>query len=155
MNVTRENLLAATTAAITNYETKREIFDAAAARYVDAINTEAETKAMSRQRELRDALSVAIKAKKPLSADQIEKIGGGSSYVSNFSVSRRERTTDAPASFTLDGVKYARPGRVNLEDLKALKSTLENVVEEMISDGQLQRLGFKNMGWVFRAAVAN
>lgn len=50
-------------------------------------------------------------------------------------------------------IRGVRRKQVPKTDLLALRDLLEAIEDETITDGQLQRLGFKNMAWVFRAAV--
>lgn len=153
MNVTRENLLATATDAIDRYT-------AASARYAEGVakwkkqnRAKQIADTVTRQKRLRDALSKGLRSGKPLTSDQLSAaLGSNSSYVTSVGT---PGANDAPRKFTLDGVLYERPDGVPLADLRALKALLETVVEDTISDGQLQRLGFKNMGWVFRAAMAN
>lgn len=152
MNVTREVLLDTTTAAIENYTAAKAEYDEGAKIWKARDRAKRVADALNRQKKVRDALSAGLKAKKPLTQDQLRDLLGGRSYVSEVAVAAAQ---DAPRRFVLDGVTYEQPKGVPLADLQALKVTLESVLEENISDGQLQRLGFKNMGWVFRAAVAN
>lgn len=152
MNVTRQVLLETTTTAIEKYTAARTEYDKGAKKWRERATTRENADALERQKRCRDAMSAGLKSKKPLTVDQIRDALGGRSYFSDLAV---RSVGDPPRRFVLDGVTYERPSSVPLEDLKALKTTLESVLEETISDGQLQRLGFKNMGWVFRAAVAN
>lgn len=152
MQVSRAVLLETTSSAIERYEKAQAAYSEGAKRWKAQHRKTQVSDALAKQKRARDALSTAVKARKPLTQDQIRDALGGRSYLSDLCV---PSPTDPPRRFTLDGVVYQRPDGVPLTDLKALQKTLESVLEDIISDGQLQRLGFKNMGWVFRAAMTN
>lgn len=152
MNVTRAVLLDATTDALDKYTKARAEYDKGAKAWKERERAKEQQRALDLQRKARDILSAGLKAKKPVGVDEIRDALGGRSYFTDLAP---RSISDPPRRFVLDGVSYERPQGVPVDDLKALKTTLESVLEETISDGQLQRLGFKNMGWVFRAAVAN
>lgn len=153
MQVSRSVLLATTTDAIERYEKARATYDEGVKAWKVADRLKRRTDALERQKKLRDLLSAGQKAKKPVTALEIEAVlPGRSSYASSVGV---QGSQDPPRSFVVGGAVYKRPEGIPLADLKALEKTLESVLEDIISDGQLQRLGFKNMGWVFRAAMAN
>lgn len=154
MNVTVKDLLEATTKTIDQYETAKSDYDAAAKIWATRDLRSRKAKAIDKQRILRDRLSEGLKAKRPLTIDELRAaVGDQSSYIYNLGASVKRQ--DAPASFVLDGVTFKRPQSVRIDDLKALKAVLEAVTDETISDAQLARLGFKNMGWVFRGLVSN
>lgn len=152
MQVSTAVLLETTTRAIERYEKARVTYDEGVRLWKAQNRKRLTEKALERQKRARDALSVGLKAKKPLTVDQLRDALGGRSYISDLGV---ERAGDPPRRFTVNLTDYTRPDGVPLADLKALKSLLESVEETTISDGQLQRLGFKNLGWIFRAAVTN
>jgi len=158
MNVKKQVLLDAAQTAQDTYKAKRERYDQAAAEYRKRVDLKSATDAMERQKLLRDALSAAIKAKKPLTVAELERDASKYTNDRNWGYLKyvgSETIKDIPRRFVLDGVTYEPPAAIPQADLQGLIAVLEAVEEDVISDGQLQRFGFKNMAWVLRAAVAN
>lgn len=158
MNVTTKDLIDAAQKALDNHAAAKARYEAAQKRWLVADTAGRKLKALRQQKALRDGLSAAIKKGHPLTAAELKAFVDppsdrySSGYITSVAFDQQAET---PRRFKLEDVTYEAPGGIPKADLESLIALLSSVQEETISDGQLQRLGFKNLGWVFRAAVAN
>lgn len=156
MRVTKAALLAAIEQAFTKYDTEKADWDKAA----DIWRTQQAKRWVERKqpqwKALRDLISASIKAKKPITTDEVNSVlfndrsGYRSSYLSDHTFNP---TQDPPTTITLDGVQMRQPVGIPRGQLEALKAFLESSPDESFTMEALARLGFKAPAFVFRAAV--
>lgn len=86
----------------------------------------------------------ALSSKKPITASMFPNDGRGYSDSIEF----WRGTPNAKD-------KPREPRVIPIERLESLRGALNAIEEDILSERQIQLLGFKNVEWLFRAAVAN
>lgn len=151
MQITKHSLIKAIDLAISTHDKAEVDWDKAVAKWEVERRKTWVTERLPFWKDQRDKLTKLIRNNEPITRETFQEVVGdswgrgtrdGVYFIENASPPRELYGVNPPKS-------------INRDRLLALKGALEAITDETISHTQLAQLGYKNVEWIFAAAVAN
>lgn len=150
MNISKVALLEAIDNAVARQEERRVAYIEAKARMGVRSDERWFAESLPKFVALRDALTKAIRAKTTITRSTWEEAFGTDRYGSSASPPWYSEFSDS--SFTLNGKQYNNEVSQSAR-LESLRGFLLAVEDDVVTPAALKSMGFKDLNWLFRAAL--